>query len=67
MSTMDERLIAAEVALSSHDKYQGYRQEVDEGDIIDLMTDLLHLAVHCEYNPEQILSSVRLHFEAEHI
>ena len=58
------RLVWAESGLQGYNDSKGGGDE-DQTDIPDLIADLLHLAVSKDLDPEAMLLTARINFEAE--
>ena len=62
--TNEERAAAALEALKG-EKYQGDRAVTDPEDIADLVADLLHLARSLDIEPDYIIRTAQMNFDAE--
>lgn len=68
--TNKERAATARAALESQEKYYDlWRNEPDPESlgtsITDLVTDLLHLARQNDIEPDYVISTAQMHFDAE--
>ena len=61
--SIEERCEWAETALEAFTEARG--ADESEMDIIDLVADLMHYAKSKHYDPQSILDSATMHFEAE--
>ncbi len=64
MPDLDERTKYARAALSEYVRLHGSGGQT-QFDIVDLISDLLHLASREGLNPRQLLRAADLHLEAE--
>ena len=64
MRDNETRAAAALEALRG-EKYQGDRAVTDPEDISDLVADLLHLARSLDIEPDSILETAKMNFDAE--
>jgi len=60
----DERAAIALAALESQEKYHDHPDGLGEM-IVDLVTDLLHLARENDIEPDYIIHTAQMHFDAE--
>jgi hypothetical protein len=63
--TNEERAASAMAALESQEKYQDAWPEGLGDSIVDLVSDLLHLARENDIEPDYIISMAQMHFDAE--
>jgi hypothetical protein len=66
--TNASRAESAERALRSHVEAKGEKFDLSSSEIVDLITDLLHLAARIDQGDDPIESALRrarMHFEAE--
>ena len=70
--TNEERVAAAQAALERVDKYHPYRHRdgkgkwvIDADSITDLVADLLHLARQNGIEPDYIMETAKMNFDAE--
>ncbi len=64
MSDLDTRASYARAALTEYVRLHGSSGRM-QFDIVDLVSDLLHLACHERLHPRQVLEAAALHMEAE--
>lgn len=63
--TNEERAASAMKALLSQEKYHDDWPEGLDASIVDLVSDLLHLARRNDIEPDCIISMAQLHYDAE--
>jgi len=63
--TNEERAASAMAALESQEKYHDAWPEGLSESIVDLVSDLLHLARENDIEPDYIVSMAQTHFDAE--
>jgi len=63
--TIEERAALAMAALESQEKYRDAWPEGLDSSIVDLVTDLLHLARENDIEPDYVIHTAQMHFDAE--
>ncbi len=63
--TNEERAVSALAALESQEKYHDARPEGLSDSIVDLVSDLLHLAHKNCIEPDYVIRMAQTHFDAE--